>query len=512
MNWSTFGALLSLAALPAARAATNCEDLKRFNLSNASITAVQSVPAGEFTPPEGRAIPNVPSFCRVAITLKPSSDSDIRLEVWLPLSNWNSKFQGIGNGGFAGSIGYTQLANAISHGYATASTDTGHSGEGTDASWAFRHPEKAIDFGYRAIHEAAVTAKTVISAFYGDGPRRSYFNSCSNGGRQALIEAQRYPADYDGIIAGAPANYWTHLLTAFIFNMQATGEDPAAYIPAARLKAIEAAALAACDSLDGVKDGVIENPAQCHFDPSVLLCKGAESDGCLTAPQLATLNKIYAGAKNSKGAPILPGFSPGGEAEQGGWASWITGAAPGQSAQMAFGVNFFKYVVYADPAWDYQTSPVDRNVKLADDKAAGVFNATDPDLRKFKDRGGKLILYHGWSDAAIPALNTIDYYQSVVRKMGAKEAAGFVRLYMVPGMQHCGGGAGPSAFGQAGVAQDDPQHNIDAALERWVEQGAVPNEVIARGAGRTRPLCPYPQTAHYTGTGSTDDAANFVCK
>ena len=432
--------------------------------------------------------------------------------LWLPLSNWNNKFQGIGNGGFAGAIGYAGMANAISHGYATASTDTGHSGEGTDASWAFRHQEKAIDFGYRAIHEAAVTAKAVISAFYGDGPRRSYFNSCSNGGRQALIEAQRYPADYDGIIAGAPANYWTHLLTAAIFDMQATAADTAAYIPATKLKAIEAAALAACDSLDGVKDGVIENPAQCHFDPSVLLCKTAESDGCLTAPQLAALKKIYAGAKNSRGEPILPGFSPGGEAEQGGWAAWITGAAPGQSLQMAFGVNFFKYIVYGDPAWDYKTSTVDHNVKLADDEAAGIFNATDPDLGKFKDRGGKLILYHGWSDAAIPALNTIDYYQSVVRKMGAKNAAGFVRLYMVPGMQHCGGGAGPSTFGQAGVAQDDPEHNIDAALERWVEQGAVPNEVIARGAGRTRPLCPYPQTAHYTGTGSTDDAANFVCK
>ena len=512
MNWTTFGALLSLAVLPAAEAATNCEDLKRLNLSGASITAVQPVPAGEFTPPEGRAIPNVPAFCRLAITLMPSSDSDIRLEVWLPLSNWNNKFQGIGNGGFAGSIGYGGMANAISHGYATASTDTGHRAEGTDASWAYHHPEKTIDFGYRAIHEAAVTAKAVISAFYGDAPRQSYFNSCSNGGRQALMEAQRFPADYDGIIAGAPANYWTHLMTSFIFDMQATAADSATYIPAVKLRAIEAAALAACDSADGVKDGVIENPAQCRFDPAVLLCKGAESDACLTAPQLDALKKIYAGPRDSKGAPILPGFSSGGEAEQGGWATWITGAAPGQSTQMAFGVSFFKYIVYNDPAWDYKTSTAEHDAKLADDEAAGVFNATDPDLRKFKDRGGKLILYHGWSDAAIPALNTIDYYQSVVRKMGAKDAAGFVRLYLVPGMQHCGGGAGPSTFGQGGVAQDDPQQNIDAALERWVEQGTAPREVIARGAGRTRPLCPYPQTARYTGTGSTDDAASFVCK
>jgi hypothetical protein len=503
-------ALLGAATIPAA--AATCENLDKLNLAGGTITAAQSVPAGEFKPPEGRAIPNVPAFCRVAITLKPSSDSDIRLEVWLPSSGWNGKFQGIGNGGFAGAISFPQMANAISHGYATASTDTGHHAGGTDASWALNHPEKSIDFGYRAIHEAAITAKAVIRAFYGDAPKRSYFSSCSNGGRQALMEAQRYPADYDGIIAGAPANYWTHLLTAAIFNMQATTVDPASYIPAAKLKAIEAAALAACDSLDGVKDGVIEDPAQCHFDPSVMLCKDAESDACLTAPQLAALKKIYAGPKNSAGEAILPGFSPGGEAEQGGWAPWITGAAPGQSMQMAFGTNFFKYIVYANPDWDYKTSTVDHNVKLADDKVARIFNSTDPDLRKFKDRGGKLILYHGWSDAAIPALNTIDYYQDVVKKMGAKSAAGFVRLYMVPGMQHCFGGAGPSNFGQGGVAQDDAQHNIDAALERWVEQGAAPNEIIARGAARTRPLCPYPQTAHYTGTGSTDDAANFVCK
>jgi hypothetical protein len=451
--------------------------------------------------------------------LKPSADSDIHVEIWMPSTGWNGKFQGIGNGGFAGSIDLAALAAAVAHGYAAASTDTGHHAGGTDASWALNHPEKIADFGYRAIHETASRAKAIIFAFYGEGPKRSYFNACSNGGRQALMEAERYPADYDGIIAGAPADYWTHLLTTAIYNLQAVSA-PGSAITASKLPAIEGAALAACDSRDGVKDGVIENPAQCRFDPGVLLCKGAETDACLTAPQIAAIRKIYGGSKTSKGEQILPGFSPGGEAEPGDWAAWITGGR-GPSEMESYGTNFFKYMVYSDAAWDFKTSTTDHNVKLADDRLALTLNATDPDLKKFESRGGKLILYHGWSDAAIPPQNTIDYYQSVVKKMGAKDAATFVRLFMVPGMGHCSGGPGPNFFGQAGVPRGDVEHDIDAALERWVEQGAAPEQVIASKfkagsnppvAERTRPLCAYPQTAHWKGSGSTDDAANFVCK
>ena len=335
------------------------------------------------------------------------------------------------------------------------------------------------------------------------------------------MEAQRFPEDYDGIVAGAPANGFTHLLAAAAWDTLATLSDPASYIPPAKLPAIQAAALAACDLLDGVKDGVIENPAQCRFDPATLLCKGAESDDCLTAPQVAALKKIYAGPRNSKGKQITPGYSPGGEAEQGGWAAWITGPAPEKSLMFAFGTNFFRNMVYSDPAWDYRKFDLDRDTKAADNKMAAILNATNPDLGKFKKRGGKLIIYHGWSDAAIPATTTVDYYRSVLSKMGANNTAAFVRLYMVPGMQHCGGGSGPNSFGQASLNPGDAQHDINTALERWVEDDAAPTQIIATkyktgvnpasGVVRTRPLCPYPQIAKWNGTGSTDDAANFVC-
>ena len=504
-----------------AAAATSCEGLSALALAGATISTAESVPAGTFTPPGGPAIANLPAFCRVAGVIKPASDSDIQFEVWMPSSAWNGKFQGIGNGGFAGSIGFGPMGNAVSHGYATASTDTGHHAGTTDARWALDHPERVTDFGYRAIHETTEKAKAIVRAFYGEQPKRSYFSSCSNGGRQALMEAQRFPADYDGIIAGAPANYWTHLLTGGIWDMQAMLADPTAYIPSSKLPAIEAAALESCDALDGVKDGVIDDPQQCHFDPSRLLCKGPESDSCLTEGQITALKKIYDGPRNSKGEQVFPGYSPGGETGGGGWGVWITGAGPAKSLQFAFGSQFFANMVYNDAAWDYKTFDVDRGMKAADDKVARMLNATDSDLKRFKDRGGKLILYHGWSDAAIPPVNAINYYKTVVSKMGARDAGSFVRLYMVPGMQHCGGGPGPSNFGQASVAQGDAQHDISAALERWVETGTPPAEIIATkfkigtnpasGVARTRPLCPYPEVAHWKGTGSTDDAANFVC-
>ncbi len=513
--------LIVISALPAF-AATSCEDLAKVALPNAAISGAQSVAAGSFTPPDSRPIEVTAAFCRVSLVLKPSSDSDIKLEVWLPASGWNGKFQGVGNGGFAGSIGWGQMAAAVAKGYATASTDTGHRGGATDATWALGHPEKIRDFGYRAIHESAEKGKTLTKAFYGDAPKRSYFSSCSNGGRQALMEAQRYAGDYDGIIAGAPANYWIGLLSQAVYNNQATLGDPASYIPAGKLPAIQAAALAACDANDSVKDGVIENPASCRFDPSVLLCKGEDGNSCLTAPQVAALKKLYDGPRNTKGQRVMPGYSPGGEAEPTGWAQWMTGAQPAQSLMYAFGTQFFKNMIFNDAAWDFNTFNLDRDMKIAEEKAGADLAAVDPDLKAFKARGGKLILYHGWNDPAIPAGHVISYYESVQKKMGQKETSEFVRLYMVPGMQHCVGGAGPNAFGQAGVPAGDAQHDIAAALERWVEEGAAPKEIIATkfksgansasGVLRTRPLCPYPQTASYKGSGSTDDAANFVCK
>ena len=502
-------------------AGTPCAELSKLALPTTTITAAEAVPAGPYTPPGNPAVGEVPAFCRVAGVIKPSEDSNIQFEVWMPASGWTGKFQGVGNGGFAGSISYSGLADAVRHGYAAASTDTGHHAGGVDMSWAAAHPERVADFGYRAIHETTDKGKAITRAFYGDAPKRSYFSSCSNGGRQALMEAQRFPGDYDGIVAGAPANYWTHLLTAAIVNSQALLADPQSFIPAGKLPAIEAATLAACDSLDGVKDGVIENPLQCHFDPAKIQCEGAESDSCLTAPQVAALRRIYDGVHNSKGDLIFPGYSPGGATGQGGWGLWITGSAPTKSLMYAFGTQFFKNAVYNDQAWDFKTLNPDRDTKVVDDTLAQRMNATDPDLSAFKKRGGKLIMYHGWSDAAIAPVNAINYYKSVLAKMGEKDSKTFVRLFMAPGMQHCAGGPGPSSFGQLGVAQSDPRHDVSAALELWVEKGVAPEEIIATkfntgmnaasGVARTRPLCAYPKVAQWSGSGSTDDAANFTC-
>ena len=420
------------------------------------------------------------------------------------------------NGGFAGTIGYGSLASAVARGYAAASTDTGHhNASGVDASFALGHPEKITDFGYRAIHETAVAGKSLANTFYSAAPKRSYFNSCSNGGRQALMEAQRFPNDYDGIIAGAPANYWTRLLSSAIVNVRAT-EGPG-YVPASKLPAISAAALAACDAADGVKDGVIENPAACAFDPSVLLCKDGDADSCLTAPQVTALKTIYGAKSTATGQSVMAGYAPGGEAEPGGWGTWISGPTAQQALMYGFGTQFFKHMVFGDAAWDYRSFNLDRDSNAAADNVGKLLNADNPDLRAFRARGGKLVMYHGWSDAAIPGQNAIDYYQAVAAAMGAPATESFVRLFMVPGMQHCAGGNGATAFGQNDVATGDPEHNISAALERWVEQGTAPQQIIASKLSgttviRTRPLCAYPKTAHYKGAGSTDDAANFECR
>jgi feruloyl esterase len=378
-----------------------------------------------------------------------------------------------------------------------------------------------VDYGHRAIHEMTEKAKLIIKAFYGEGPKRSYFASCSNGGRQGLMEAQRYPNDYDGIIAGAPANAFTQILTGFAWNMQITLGDPESYIPARKLKAIEAAGLAACDARDGVTDGVLDDPTKCDFDPSVLLCKGAETDECLTEKQVAALKKIYAGPRNAKGQQIIPGFTPGAETGSGGWTGWITGATPNAAAQFFFSTQAFKNMVYDDPKWDFKTFDLERDGKLANEKLGLVLNATDPNLKAFSARGGKLIMYHGWNDAALPPMNTINYYQNVVAKLGQRQANSFMRLYMAPGVQHCAGGPGPDTFGQmVTAAQSNPEHDLTLALERWVEQGVAPDQIIATKrqnanpqspALRTRPLCPYPKIARYKGSGSTDDAANFNC-
>lgn len=511
---------------------TSCTDLAKLALPNTKITLAEQVEAGKYPPPlrsrlisEAHIYQQLPAFCRVVAEVAPSADSDIKMEVWMPTSGWNGKFRGQGNGGFAGEIDYTSLALAMSQGYATGGTDTGHTASGTDASWALGHPEKVIDFGYRAVHEMTQKSKAIVEAYYKSAPKHSYFASCSDGGREALMEAQRFPADYDGILAGAPAYDWTHLLTNAAHNAQVLLQDPASYIPASKLPAIDTAVVAACDAADGVSDGILNDPRQCHFDPTTLLCKGTETDKCLTAPQVTALKELYAGAHDATGKQIFPGYVPGAENGPGGWAPWITGLAPRMSLMFAFGNGFFSDMVYAKSDWDYKTFNIDDGVRLATAKTAQALNAIDPDLRPFSKRGGKLILYHGWNDPAISALSTIDYYKNVTHTVGERSTESFVRLYMVPGMQHCNGGPGPDSFGQYGwrpgmMEPDDAQHDMYKALEQWVEKGTAPGEIIAtkytgEGSARketiTRPLCAYPKVAKYKGSGETTDAANFAC-
>jgi len=520
--------LACIACVPRAHAAgPSCEQLAQLNLPNTKITSAEKVAAGAFTPPANMTPPSVnfytqlPAFCRVKAVATPSADSDIKIEVWLPASGWNGKFRGQGNGGFAGEIDYRSLSQSISQGYAAAATDTGHAASGTDARWALGHPEKITDFAYRAIHEMTVVGKATVKAFYGDAPRHAYFSSCSNGGRQALMEAQRFPEDYDGILAGAPANYWTHLLASAIWNAQVTTLDPSSYIPSSKIPAIAQAVNDACDASDGVKDAVLNDPRKCQFKPSTLLCKEGDSDSCLTKAQATALEKLYQGARDSKGRQVFPGFVPGGEEGRGGWPLWITGEGPGQSLLFAFGNGYFSDMVYNDANWNYKTSKLDDAVAASDKKFASVLNSTNPNMKAFASHGGKLIIYHGWNDAAISALNSINYYESVRETMGPAETDSFLRLYMVPGMQHCFGGPGTDTFGQFGSSpQDDPHHNMYVALEQWVEKGSAPTSVIASrldGPGpaakvvETRPLCAYPQQAKYKGSGDTNDASNFVC-
>ena len=489
---------LSLCVIAVTAYAAPCDSLAALELKDATLTP-HVVAAGTFSAPTGqqagaRGNPynDLPAFCRVAVTLTPSSDSDIKVEVWLPESGWNGKFQAVGNGGWAGVISYPAMAEALRAGYATASTDTGH--EGGRGTFALGHPEKLIDFAWRSEHEMTVTAKAVIQAFYSSAPKRSYWNGCSTGGRQGLKEAQKFPDDFDGIIAGAPANR-----TAIsLWIAHAVLKDPASYIPPSKYPLVHQAALAACDAVDGLKDGLIDDPRKCTFDPNVLLCKDADSPTCLTAPQVAAVKKIYSPAINPRtGQQLFSSLVPGTEL---GWGVQALGPDPQANLY-----DQYRYVVFKDPHWDWRTFNFDSDVVRGDLPENLVMNATDPDMKPFFSHGGKLLMYHGWSDPNVPTLNTIKYYNGVVENLGGgSKATEAVRLFLAPGMGHCGGGEGPSVFDKVGP------------LERWVEEGKAPEVLIASHmtsgkVDRTRPLCPYPQIARYKGAGSIDDASNFAC-
>ena len=500
--------------------AAECDALKALKVPGMTITDTQRVDSGEIElPTTNLPLRQLPVFCRVTGVLRPTTDSEINFEVWMPESHWNGRFLGVGNGGFAGSIGYSALANNLRNGYATAGSDTGHMGQAEDASWAFGHPEKIKDFGWRGVHLTTQRAKDIVKAYYGSSAKKAYFDSCSDGGREALMEAERFPDDYDGILAGAPANAWSRMHASGVDLAQVTIGDPRAYISALKLPAIERSALAACDSLDGVTDGIISDPSKCHFDPEVLLCKASDSPNCLTQPQVNSLKAYYGGGKDSQGRSIFPGLTMGDEAH--GWPVWVVGQGPGSGDSLQYLQNYFRYMVMDDPKWNVLTANVDTSMQLATDKTAADLDATNPDLTMFRSRGGKLIIYHGWNDPAISPWNSVAYYKSVQQHMGEQETESFLRLYMVPGMEHCSGGPGADSFGQnPGPTAKRAKPGLLDNLQDWVEKGTPPGDVIATkytpGPGKrkplmTRPLCPYPTVPKYKGSGDSNAAANFVC-
>jgi feruloyl esterase len=481
--------------------ATTCESLSTLKLPNTIITLAR-VEQGDLSALDnqtpGPPLNGLPPFCRVAGTISPVPDSVIGFEVWMPTSNWNHRFLEVGNVGFFGAPSIHFMAAAVRNGYATASTDTGHHGDDSDASYALGHPEKVIDFGYRSEHETALKAKAIIAAFYGEPQKHSYWDGCSSGGKQGLMEAQRYPDDFDGIIAGAPGNHWEHFLASAIWIEQATHLTPASSLPHEKLAILHQAALDACDASDGVKDGVIRDTLSCHFDPAITQCKGTDTAACLSPEQVEAARKIYAGPVNPRThEKIFPGLEPGSE------ISWYAFATP----VFQNGASHFRYIVFKDPKWAPSTLNFDTDIAIAEKVDSGTLTATNPNLKPFFAHGGKLILYHGLSDGLIAPQNTINYYNAVLKATGPAAAAS-MRLYLVPGMGHCYGGDGPNIF------------DLDTPLAAWIEDNKAPGPILAlhfppnappTKPNRTRPLCPYPEIAKYKGTGSTDDAANFAC-
>jgi feruloyl esterase len=500
--------------------AADCSSLKSLKLENTTITLAEPVTSGTLAISDSRpSLTGLPPFCRVSGILRPTSDSAIRFEVWLPAQNWNGRLLGAGNGGFAGSIAYDELVAYVKRNFAVAGSDAGHQGNATDATWAYGHPQKVKDFGWRAVHFTRLISAQIISAYYARHESKAYFDSCSDGGREALMEAQRFPGDYDGILAGAPANAWSTMVGAGVMAVQARQSDPHAYFSDLKLPAVQKASLQACDELDGVKDGIINDPSKCHFDPQVLLCKGEETLDCLTRPQVAALESIYEGERDRSGQIAFPGFTPGDEL---GWREWVIGQDPTSASGLHYVENYFRYMVTGDPKWNPLTADAEGALRESREKRAADLDATDPDLRKFSAHGGKLILYHGWNDQAISPRNTINYYKSVQEKMGDANADSFLRLYMAPGVEHCAGGPGPSFFGQFGLAtaKGSPYGLFDS-LVNWVEKGLPEDNITATKYGpgehgapqvlMTRPLCAYPKVAKYSGSGDTNDAANFTC-
>src|SRR6266536_3397512 len=432
-------------AVPAASNGTACANLAALTIPNITVKSATAVNAGSFTAPGSAASITLPAFCRVEAIARPTSDSDIKFEVWIPpVEAWNGKFQGVGNGGYQGSISYAAMATALRRGYATASTDTGHTGD--DMKFGQGHPEKLIDYGYRAIHLMTETSKLVVRDAQGRFADKSYFVGCSAGGHQALSEAQRYPDDYDGIVAGDPAANRIRQTFGFLYSWLAThGADGKPLIPAAKLPLLTKAAVDACDAIDGLKDGLIDDPRKCHFDPVKLLCKSGDEPECLTQPQVDAARKMYEGLKSPKtGEQIYTGWPRGsegfGESAGQSWRQYV------MDPKEPMRVGFFKYFLFHDPNWDYRSIDWDRDLAYAETKVPHAA-ATEKDLTPLKKHGTKMIMYTGWMDPVVPPQDTTTYYEAVAKTMGGIEKTReFFRLFVAPGMGHCAGGPGPNSF------------------------------------------------------------------
>jgi feruloyl esterase len=504
MKYAISFATLLLAVAGSARAAgTSCEGLTKLSLPHGEITDAKMIAKGAFVAPPGAlggananaVYAKLPSFCRVQATLRPTSDSDIKVEVWLPAEGWNGRLEALGNGAFMSSIFYGNVAEALGEGYAAVGSNTGH--EGNSGDFAYGHPEKLKDWGYRAVHEMTVAAKAIIAANYGNPAKYSYWNSCSTGGRQGLMAAEYYPDDFDGVADGDAANPMTQNQASTLYSTLTVNKDEASFITPAKWAAYRAAVKEKCDAADGVKDGLLNNPLACKFDPKQIECRSGDRDDCLTAAQIAALNQVLAGMKNPRtGEQLHPG--------------WPVGATPGGSIvghqPEGVAVETFR-ALFQDPNWDYHTMDFDKDIARAYKLGRGLIDASEPErMQAFFARGGKLFMYHGWNDSNISPLLGIENYSRIVAANGGKDkSSNSVRLFMVPGMGHCGGGEGPNVFDKMEV------------ITKWVEEGKAPDRIVAAHKGadgavdRTRPLCPYPQVAKYKGSGSIDKAENFSC-
>lgn len=491
-----------------------CQQTASAAMPDATLTTVQHYAQGDFTTPTNAVIADVPSFCRVAATLRPSPDSDIKVEVWLPAENWNGKYLGLGNGGFAGALNFPSLAAGLRRGYAVAHTDMGTApaGDGTPLQ---NHPEKWIDWGYRSTHLMTLLAKDTVNKYYSKGPAKSYFFGCSTGGGQGLHEAQRFPADYDGIVAGAPAHNRVSTHTSVMWSWAASRVDAASALPAEKRTLLSNAVLAACDAADGLVDGIVSRPEACTFSPRALQCTAADAPDCLNASQVVAVEKIYAGPKNTAtGAQIFPGLFRGSESQ---WGFLTAPADPG--ALPPFG-GIFTWVFGSN--FDWRSYDYGKDAIAMENALGAATAAVNPDLKEFRARGGKIISYQGLADVIVGPGEIPRYLQQVESTTG--QTGTFMRLFNVPGMGHCSGGAAPNVFGNTLTAAPfagDPNRDVLTALERWVENGTVPTRLVATQYSngnpttgtvvRTRPICPYPQVARYNATGDANLETSFTC-